>query len=229
MNTRAPFAASPLPVRAPAGEHIPQCPKALQHTLCSVDVSFAPPSVPEVHSLRRLRDLRSVLLPRVLSTRCPQLTTQGRLSHCAYGPDGSHRLTRAVLVVSHHLDGLLRNRACRLVASCSRSWGSSHSPHPQNVRASEEALGTHLSVWPSVLCMPPLRCRVPFEVFFQQIAETGHPIAGFTRRLCFPLAVAVHLNQTKCRLRHSTDVSKNADSPQHMRRCMHSTSRFAPQ
>jgi hypothetical protein len=59
---------------------------------------------------------------------------------------GANRLARAVLVVSHHLDGFLHLIVCRLVASCFRPWGSSgFSPAclPQTV--------------------PPRRCSCPPE------------------------------------------------------------------
>jgi hypothetical protein len=52
---------------------------------------------------------------------CPELPS-GRRHH----PSSS----RSALVVSHHLDGFLRAKDRRLVASCCRSWGSPRFPEP---------------------------------------------------------------------------------------------------
>ena len=67
-----------------------------------------------------------------LPSACPLPPDRGQVAGrpCAKTPrrlpgtDDATRRSRSVLVVSHHLDGLLHTLGCRLVASCFRSWGS---------------------------------------------------------------------------------------------------------
>lgn len=76
--------------------------------------------------------------------------------------------TRAVLVVSHDLDGLLRITPCRFVAPCCRLWGSPRfrvfptSPHRCKHRLT--------------LLVPPFPCGAgPFEVFPSSTAPVTSP------------------------------------------------------
>ena len=63
---------------------------------------------------------------------CPLLSSRGSTAGrpCVSAPkrpreaDGATHRPRSVLVVSHHLDGLLHSAGCGLVASRYRSWGS---------------------------------------------------------------------------------------------------------
>jgi len=74
--------------------------------------------------------------------------------------------TRAVLVVSHELDGLLRITPCRFVAPCCRLWGSPRFrvlPPGSPMQASVHTAGSTLPLWRRTLRSVPLdnsSCRV---------------------------------------------------------------------
>jgi hypothetical protein len=89
-------------------------------TLPKQDLGLASPGVRPLTPLYRF------------PAECPLLSSRGSTTGrpCANAPkrsqeaDGANHRPRSVLVVSHHLDGLLHSAGRRLVASCYRSWGS---------------------------------------------------------------------------------------------------------
>ena len=130
MRVGWPFPRPPWPLsRCRAGLRGPRSRVSTRRRVYRALLGFTPPSELLLHA-DRFAVAETPGRPASLGIRpyTPPPTYRGCVhSHrCRHRlrSRGATRATCSVLVVSHHLDGLLRNRDRELVASRSRSWGS---------------------------------------------------------------------------------------------------------
>jgi len=105
----------------------------------------------------RLGGSRSPLSPSIdiIASR-PLQGVCRRTGRAPFGSGQPWPKSRSVLVVSHHLDGFLRETTCGLVASRCRSWGSSRFPAPPLVafRRRRRAFAVPRNVYHPSECSP---------------------------------------------------------------------------
>jgi hypothetical protein len=170
MRVGWPFPRPPWPLsRCRAGLRGPRSRVSTRRRVYRALLGFTPPSELLLHA-DRFAVAEAPGRPASLGIRpyTPPPTYRGCVhSHrCRHRlrPRGATRATCSALVVSHHLDGLLRNRDRELVASRSRSWGSPRfrpppPPHDRG-RETDEAEDFPATQYPSK--NPPR--RQPYRV-----------------------------------------------------------------